>query len=327
MKLQGVIILRVTDLRRFFDLTEFWQQRDDFVEMIKQGWLNVFCDTEEECELCLLVRDWILFHRTNDGSELPAEINKSTLSLTNGGNKTYPLGQLEKFVEKIKGKLPHKDLIGLVCLYLLLDADKVDSDIKPEMGIFWKQTSGELFVNDEDEYIPLYGDYEFESIDAPVYPFVRHVIANVSKNKISVKYGESIVELSPNECAVALFCNTNQCYKIFPHIADNHDGLKLCLKFDKSTGKHLLKIHDSNEEFKAPIPYVYSMAIENGRGIYLDTKGVPTSLNGTCYLIDNQFRHFELARKKSEVLLAFEKNNEEYILYTNIRKLDKSDLV
>lgn len=316
MKLQGVIILRVTDLRRFFDLTEFWQQRDDFVEMIKQGRMDVLCDTEDERTLCLMVRNWILFHRANDGSELPAVIKNSTLSLTNGSNKMFSLGQLEKFVERIKGKLPHKDLVGLVCLYLLLDADKVDSDIKPEMGIFQKQVSDELFVNDEDEYIPLYGDCEFKSIDTAEYPFTRRVIANVSQNKITVKYGESIVELSPDECAVALFCNANQCYKIFPHIADNHDGLKLCLKIDKSTGEPYLEEHNNGLMEPKRTPNVYSIAIEDGTApVYVDAYG-KLHFDSSCVPLSCSYTRF-LKNAQEKKILAFErKDSGSFVFYT-----------
>lgn len=316
MKLQGVIILRVTDLRRFFDLTEFWQQRDDFVEMIKQGRLDVFCDTEDERTLCLMVRNWISIHRGKNGAELPVEIKDCTLCFTDGSNKTFSLGLLDKFVEKIKGQLPQKDLVGLVCLYLLLGANKVSSGIKPEIRIFRKQTSGEPSVNDEDKYIPLYGDCEFKSIDTAEYPFTRRVIANVSKNKINVKYGESIVELSPDECAVALFCNANQCYKIFPHIADNHDGLKLCLKIDKSTGEPYLEEHNNGLMEPKRTPNVYSIAIEDGIApVYVDLYG-KLHFDSDCVPLSSYYAKF-LKNAQEKDILAFErKGSGSFVFYT-----------
>lgn len=316
MKLQGVIILRVTDLRRFFDLTEFWQQRDDFVEMIKQGRLDVFCDTEDERALCIMVRNWISIHRGKKDAVLLAEIKDCTLCFTDGSNKTFPLGLLDKFVEKIKGKLPHKDLVGLVCLYLLLGADKIGSGIKPEMGISRKQTSGEPSVNDEVKYIPLYGDCEFKYIDAPEYPFTRRVIANVSQNKITVKYGESIVEFSPDECAVALFCNANQCYKIFPHIADNHDGLKLCLKIDKSTGEPYLEEHNSGLMEPKRTPNVYSIAIEDGIApVYVDLYG-KLHFDSDCVPLSSFYAKF-LKNAQEKDILAFErKGSGSFVFYT-----------
>lgn len=35
MKLQGVNILRITDFRRFFDYTEFENQKKEFVKLLK----------------------------------------------------------------------------------------------------------------------------------------------------------------------------------------------------------------------------------------------------------------------------------------------------
>lgn len=49
MKLQGVIILRITDLIRFFDLNEFWQHRDAFLRLLADPTRSpLFFDTDRQ---------------------------------------------------------------------------------------------------------------------------------------------------------------------------------------------------------------------------------------------------------------------------------------
>ena len=315
MKLQGVIILRVTDLQRFFDLTEFWEQRNDFVEMIKQGWLNVFCDTEDERELCLAIRRWILGHREDCfHSSIEEEIKNNILYFRDFTNESsFPLGKLEKFVEQYNGVISVKDLIGLVSLYLLLGADKTDCTIEPEISIFQDKISVEQLIEKDDEYIPLHGDCEFRTITKPIYPFARKVIANVSDKDVNVKCGTSLVTLSPEECAVALFCNSNQCYKIFPHIVDNYGGLKLCMKIDLSTKRPYMEIHGVHFE---TIPNVYSMAIEDEKfPVHVKENGELEFDKVRCFKLNSKYNHFKnnVSDKK---ILAFERSaNGNFVFY------------
>ena len=326
MKLQGVIILRVTDLRRFFDLTEFWEQRNDFVEMIKQGWLNVFCDTEDERELCLTIRRWILGHREDCfHSSIKEEIKDNSLSLsgfTDETNKSFPLGKLKKFVEQYKNVISSKDLIGLVALYLLLGADKTDCAIEPEISIFPNKISVEQLVEKDDEYIPLHGDCEFKSITEPVYPFARKVIANVSDKDVNVKCGTSLVTLSPKECVVALFCNSNQCYKIFPHIAaDYNKSLELRMKIDMFTKRPYMVIKVNGTE--KSVANVYSIAIEDGKfPVYVEGQGKLNYDVAKCFKLNSKYNHFKENTSDSKIL-AFERSvNGCFVFYTKEGKTE-----
>ena len=60
MKMNGVIILRISDFKRFFNFQEFWSQKEEFINLFNQeGYVDFFCNTEEEKILCKCTLDWL----------------------------------------------------------------------------------------------------------------------------------------------------------------------------------------------------------------------------------------------------------------------------
>lgn len=311
MKLQGVNILRITDFRRFFDYTEFENQKKEFVKLLKsENDIKLFCDTEEEEKICKYVIDWI------KGGESCKQIIFEDNSKFSLNRDKYKLGRLSNIVPSLREKISPNNVGGLLFLYLLLGADKEDSDITLDFD----------FLLSSPHYDCLHNDKEYESVKLPEYPLSRRIVANIGNKAIKVKYGNEEIELLPEACAVALFSSEGKCFKILPHTLSNNNGLTLYLKFNRKNHVPYMEIHDKSKDVKI-IEGVYSMALDNRRGVYLDAEGVLTYLNGTCYAIKNVYENFKSEEEKNEVLLAFERSDEGYIFYTNIRKLDENDLV
>lgn len=145
IKLQNVIIMRISDFRRFFNLREFWNKRDEFFKQFEfincegksEREYSLFVDNEKEKLLLAQFCNWIcepnkeLCSVKMDQQELKIDDSK-------GGVQSCPLGLLQPYIDNAKkqNRLTNKQIIGLTLLYLLLDADKNCSNIKVEYRIF-----------------------------------------------------------------------------------------------------------------------------------------------------------------------------------------------
>ena len=124
--LQGVIILRVTDFRRFFDWEEFWIKKDSFIALWRnESYRKFFVNNEKEYYLVLRFYEWLL----NPNKELQKiKLESTELKIENctGDTLVYPLGRLQDEIEKTKkqNQLTNKTIIGYTLLYLLLGAKK-----------------------------------------------------------------------------------------------------------------------------------------------------------------------------------------------------------
>lgn len=218
----------------------------------------MFCDTKEKEEekKCKYVIDWI---KGGKSCKLIIFEDNSTFYLN--GDK-YILGRLSNIVPSLRENISPNDVGGLLFLYLLLGADKEDSDITLDFD----------FLSSSPHYDCLHNDKEYESVKLPEYPLSRRIVANVGNKEIKVKYGDSEIKLLPEACAVALFSSEGKCFKILPHTLSNNNDLTLYLKFNRKNHVPYMEIHDKNKDVKI-IEGVYSMAIANGSVVYLDANG------------------------------------------------------
>lgn len=238
-KLQGVIILRISDFRRFFDWDEFWAKKDDFIKFFsKEANKKFFADNHKELLLLQRFYMWLL----NPSKELPnikLNVDKGELQIgdyTSDTPQVYPLGKrLQEEIKKVKklNLMTDKTLTGYTLLYLLLGAN-VNTDIKINY-IAWQNDSIKYLYENKKLLafkgkLPLDVDKHFE----------YKLLVNKHSDAISIGHGYDNYKLSSNECMVGIFCN-NECFKLLPNI-ERVQGVTLQLFFDDIAGRTSLRI-------------------------------------------------------------------------------------
>ena len=209
--LQGVIIMRMTDMRTFFNLTEFWEQRYRFLALFKDAnGQNVrerqedFCDTDTEKILLPYILQWI---EKPSIEQMGIEWNGNILEIS---KQPYDLGRLTPHITTCMGLLTSKDIIGLSLLYLFLRADKEESRIEIEYHLLPSLKSGKMTGN----FIPLYKDYQLQHSPLPLFPLEYRVLANMdNRSEVVVSCGTDVRKLRPKQCVVGLF-HESQCHKL-----------------------------------------------------------------------------------------------------------------
>lgn len=220
MKMNGVIIMRISDFKRFFDFQEFWSHKEEFINLFNQeGYLDFFCNTEEEKILCKCILDWL----------------KDKNSFENVNNLRRIINNREREISRIKDilkahNLSNSTIRGLISLFLLLsDTLKVD-----EIEKWLEILCGNSIENDN---YPLYANKEFESSYDIKFPLIAKRIVNKTSQVLYVTIiGENPKELSSGDCIVGLFDkeNKDKCYKLLPNIV-KEGKMKFKLNIDKDS--------------------------------------------------------------------------------------------
>lgn len=282
MELQGVKILRISDLRRFFDLSEFWRQKEEFVRTVTNRGERVFFDNDNEINIFRCLKAWLI-NRTEILSGFKGE--KELILRINGKDEVFQLGRLAEKVFKYRKDIKQKDLVGLTILYLLLGANDSD-DIELEYPLFAAIISGKKSIGD---FVPCDNDTEFDFLSFPEYPLERRIIANMNTRKtIIISNGSDRQTLEPGECVVGLFHN-ELCWKLLPHsVVDNVNHVSMRLFFDKRNKKPCLEIQRQKKIRPDIFPDVCSITIERG--------GFPVFLTIEGRLCFDESRCFQLKR-------------------------------
>lgn len=323
IKLQNVIIMRITDFRRFFDLREFWNQRDEFFKQFEfiNCWgkterdYSLFVDNEKEKLLLAQFCNWIC----EPGKELcSVKLDRRELKIDDlkGGVQSCPLGLLQPYIENAKkqNKLTNKQIIGLTLLYLLLGADRNCSNIKVEYQIYSANGSS---IDSLEEFNSCWEDRELPTTNIIEYPLKRCVFANMNSSKdIHIRCGSEKVILKPRDCVVGLFCSS-KCYKLLPNEVSDTDKrttLKLTLNSNSSSMPGL-EIH--KPDGIKYIDNVVAVAIENGGyPVYVTSDGV-VHYDSSCFALGQRIRAF-LKKECHKDLLAFTRDcNGNYAFYTS----------
>ena len=224
MKMNGVIIMRISDFKRFFDFQEFWSHKEEFIDLFNQeGYMDFFCITEEERILSKCTLDWL----------------KGKLSLENANKFKNVLekkkGQILSLINLLKNKnQPNSTIRGIISLSMLVSDTLCVDEIEKWLEIIKGN-------NSTNNYYLLYEDREFDSTDAPSYPLVAKPIVNNSSNAITIIVGENKKELSSGDCVVGLFDVEGKCYKLLPNKGNNGD-VELRIKFNITTKRTDLEI-------------------------------------------------------------------------------------
>lgn len=324
--LQGVVILRISDFRRFFDWGEFWAKKDDFISLFRSETNRrvesqtkpqeeyYFVDNDAEFYLMQRLYEWLV----NPNKELQRiKLDPTELKIeTNiGDTLVYPLGRLQSGIENIKkqNQFTNKTIVGYTLLYLLLGANDRKCQFKIDFG-----ATSNLSTKSNDyeikEFEPRWDDVILDKIEQPVYPLRRCIIVNKNQNKdISVICGNNTVSLKTNECVIGLFCG-DKCLQLLDNVASDYDSnvtLKLSIK-----GTSLIPICEVHRSTGIEyIEGVSSIAVEADGNIVYSTMDGDVCYNKDCFSLDLRISSFK-EKEYSKDLLAFKKDSSgNYIFY------------
>lgn len=325
--LQGVIILRVSDFRRFFDWEEFWAKKADFTSVFKKEIIRrteignkpqeeyYFVDNDAEFYLVQKFYEWLICPTKE---LVGVSLSSAELKIdTNCGEPLkYSLGRLLEKITSVKeqNRMTNKSIIGYTLLYLLLKANEQSSCIEIDYGIVSNGVGNSSSGHEIKEFEPRWDNVVLDKAEQLVYPLRRCVIVNKNQVKdITVAYGGRSVLLKPNECVVGLFCG-NRCLLLLDNVVSDCDykvTLKLLVKGNSAVP--VCEVHRSSGiEY---IEGVASIAIDDGGDIVYST------MNGEiCYQKDNFALDLRVSTFKekeySKDLLAFKKDSSgNYIFY------------
>lgn len=324
--LQGVVILRISDFRRFFDWGEFWAKKEDFISLFRSE-INrrvesqtkpqeeyYFVDNDSEFYLMQRLYEWLV----NPNKELQRiKLDSTELKIeTNTGDTiVYPLGRLQTEIENIKkqNKLTNKTIIGYTLLYLFLGGNERNSRTRIDFGF---TTSPNTKANDYEikEFEPRWDDVLLHKIEQPSYPLRRCIIVNKNQSKdISVICGNDTVSLKTNECVIGLFCG-DKCLLLLDNVASDYDS-KVTLKLS-TKGTSLIPICEVHRSTGIEyIEGVSSIAAEADGNIVYSTMDGDICYNKECFSLDLRITSFK-EKDYSKDLLAFKKDiSGNYIFY------------
>lgn len=331
IKLKGVIILRISDFRRFFDLGEFFFKKEDFISLFKQEIYRrvesptkpleeyFFVNDAKEFLLLQKTYDWLI----NPSKELlKVKMDKTEVKIeANDGNLfVYPLGRLKDYIEDVRkqNQLTNKEILGLTLLYLLLNANESNSDI----NIIYDNALGNINVTKKDikEFEFCWEDIELEKIESPIFPLRRCVLINKNMTKdIKVRFRDKELLLKPNECVVGLF-SQNKCLILLDNVvSDYNSNVTLKLSVNGSSPIPRCEIHSATG-----INYikdVSSIAMEPDGDIIYSTFDGKINYNHNSFRLDLRINSF-LKKDYSSDLIGFKKDiSGNYIFYTT-NKID-----
>lgn len=316
--LQGVIILRISDFRRFFDWGEFWSKKEEFISLFR-GEINrrvesqtkpqeeyYFVDNEAEFYLMQRLYLWLVYPN-KELQRIKLEPTELKIESNDGTVLQYPLGRLQDEIGKINelNQLTNRTIVGYVLLYLLLGANERNSQIQIDFGSTPNQVT--KLDNEIKEFELSWGDIILEKINQPIFPLRRCIIINKNSNKeISVTCGKDSVSLKPNECVIGLFCG-NKCLTLLDNVASDYDS-KVTLKLSIKGTSYIpvCEIHRSTGiEY---VEGVSSIAIETGGDIVYSTMNGIIFYNKKCFSLDLRVSTFK-EKTYSNDFLAFKRDN------------------
>ena len=316
--LQGVIILRITDFRRFFNSYEFERKKQDFLSLFQKEIQrhtgcdkdtlqskHFFVDTDEEYYLLQKYVQWLL----NPDAELLNVTLKDTelkIVVDVDDKRIYPLGKLQTIVSEKRNVINPKVLIGYILLYLLLNLHQ--EDIVGLECTFGEKTNSSSI----QKFNYCTEDIKLASTSLE-FPLRRCTFVNVSEQPIKVKLDNNSVRLEPNECVIGIFCE-NKCYKLLPNnLKSNHTDTSLKLISDGINDTVTL-------EMRRPIG---SELIPNVVSIGFDDYDHPIYMTNGNIINPDEAPMIELSiqhlRQYSKEAIAFELNGGHITLYTTDR--------
>lgn len=322
MILNGERITRINSLRipGVFDFVSFWEQRNEFIELVTSlGNLNKdFFNTEEEQMLgsvvCNFLDDNLLY------AKFTSYIENSKLLIPRGSHihgtyheKSITLGATlaEKYIQ-LQQEIPNnrKFAVGLIALYKMLGKEfESRLDVHQCLGVLGK-------VDAIGTCIFLANGIRLAMIEEIAYPLSTKPIVNLSNEKVQIEAGEQTIELDTGECVIGVF-HQDKCYKLLPSKGKN-DNTELYFRFDQRTQCTCLHIADKRvNEIEV---------IENVASFFIDRYGYAYVMeNGEVRISDrDKFSMYPLSSRLS-TFLRF--NQDKEIIEITCRNEDDYDIL
>ena len=130
--MQGVIILRISDMKRFFSLGEFLNKREEFCSLFRdeerrysqsgcKAQALLFVDDTQQLALMQLVARWLARPETEITT---ASIDDQWLRVrTADDTLQFAVGRLAPYIKEARTRLTSKSIMGLTLLYTMLGAN------------------------------------------------------------------------------------------------------------------------------------------------------------------------------------------------------------
>lgn len=234
MKINGVLIFRISDLKNNFDFSQFYNSRKELIDIVRRRGTEIFFDTPEEISIySKIIRPWIEIGKVNN-SLSNYRIHDEQIVIS--PNESYFISEnlYQSYLSMINAGIEEDTAIGVASLFKIIDREISKADISViSLSI---RPNKPFSVN--NTYIPLVRDTDFGSIPLS-FPIEAKPIVNMSDKKITVQCGGRKIILSANECVVGVFHDGNCC-----RFLDNKGGRKtqLSIIFDKKTATTKLKV-------------------------------------------------------------------------------------
>lgn len=313
MKLQGVIILRINDFRKFFNIEEFSMKRREFSTLFSKIDIDSFCDTPEERALCGQIRLWSLGQSPN------ASLNDSgELVVPNYG--AIPLDYLDEVVKEKGNAVKSSERTAIACICLLLGAYCSEKDARYMFEFMSGRPTGNFVSLNRD--VSLEQDFPIREDD-----YRRVVYANMIPDKeFTVTCGRESETLQFGECVVAI-CTSKGCVTLLPHTAHS-DALDARLMIDLST--HQTYLDFPYQKQKGTIENVASFWIESETDLLYTTfdnkvikagEARESQTDFSPYFMFRQTYKIFLRNHPNEKVLAVNKDcNNNYKIYPTSKK-------
>lgn len=251
--LQGVIITRVSDFRRFFEWNEFWAKKKYFISLFgeetdrqirqkrierKEDYYYYFVNNDADFYLLHKFYHWLI-NPKKEQQGVRLEPTEMKIESEEGNTLVYALGRLQEYIINVKKQnvITNNTIIGYTLLYLLLKAEEPNSDIKIKYEPF-----------DENSFFNiLYEDMQF-SMGEIKYPLKLKVFSNSDRKHITINGNQ----LEPMDCVAGIFNEDNLLYKLLPNKC-NQAGLTFKLvKHPEKASTRLVIYGNPSNEFKFP---------------------------------------------------------------------------
>ena len=323
--LQGVIILRISDFRRFFNRDEFWSKKKDFIELFKHEISRrnethdkfkeeyYFVSNDREFYLMKKFYEWLI-EPTVELQRIKLEKTELKIETDDGLSLVYELGRLEDKILSVRqqNRLNGKSILGYTLLYLLLGANERALDFPIEYGCEeFDAVKGSVSVKD---YNRCSQNISLEQTTELAYPIRRCVFVNVDKNKkdVVVSSGKQAVKLQYGDCVIGVFCK-NKCYKLLPStITKPGIALTLKLKASLDDNRVYLEMHTGTQLLT--IPDVYSIGMDsNNQPVYLSSTG-ELHFAARNFVLSQQYNGFK--RNEGTEIVAIEVLDNSMVIYT-----------
>lgn len=319
MILNGERITRINSLRipGVFDFVSFWEQRNQFIELVTSlGNLNKdFFNTEEEQMLgsvvCNFLDDDLLY------AKFTPYIKNGKLLIPRGSHihgtyheKSITLGSTlaEKYIQ-LQQEIPNnrKYSIGLIALYKMLGKEfESRLDVPQCLGVLGRADA-------IGSWIFLTNGLTLAMSEEIAYPLSTKNIVNLSNGRIQIEAGEQTVELNSGECVIGVF-HQDKCYKLLPRKGKN-ENTELYFRFDPKKQCTCLHIADKRVNEIEVIENVVSFYIDKYGYAYVMEKGevgISNKDKFSMYPLISRLSSFLRFNQNKEIIEITCKNENDY---------------